>query len=149
MRLGVLHRTPKQSDSSEWVGETSHWPKNLIFQRFRIETMLIIFFNSQGTVHKEFVPEGKTVIAEFYKGVIDRLLKRIQQFRPAAFCCRDIFLLPDNAPTHKAASVSQFFTQKMLQPFITPCTLQFYLRQTIFCSPSLNEVKRTSLCRRC
>jgi len=26
---------------------------------------------------------------------------------------------------------------KMLQPFITPRTLQIYLRQTIFCSPSL------------
>jgi hypothetical protein len=40
--------------------------------------MLITFFDSQGIVHKEFVPEGKTVNAEFYKGVMDRLLKRIQ-----------------------------------------------------------------------
>ena len=35
-------------------------------------------------MHKEFIPEGKTVNAEFYKGVMDRLLKRIQRFRPAA-----------------------------------------------------------------
>jgi hypothetical protein len=48
--------------------------------------MLINFFDSQALVHKEFVPEGKTVNAEFYKGVTDRLLKRIQQVRPAAFC---------------------------------------------------------------
>jgi len=39
--------------------------------------MLIMFFDSQGVVHKEFVPEGKTVNAEFYKGIVDRLLKRI------------------------------------------------------------------------
>jgi hypothetical protein len=46
-------------------------------------------------------------------------------------------LLQDNAPAHKAASVCQFLTpQKMLQPFNTPRTLQIYLRQTIFCSPS-------------
>jgi len=29
--------------SSEWVGETSPWPKKMKFQRFRIKTMLIIF----------------------------------------------------------------------------------------------------------
>jgi len=87
-------------------------------------------------VHKEFVPEGKTVNAEFYKGVMDRLPKRIQRVRPAAFCCRDFFLLHDNALAHKAASVCQFLTQKMLQPFITPRTVQIYLRQTIFCSRS-------------
>jgi len=29
--------------------------------------MLIIFFDSQGVVHKEFVPEAKTVNAEFVK----------------------------------------------------------------------------------
>ena len=49
----------------------------LKFQRSRIKTMLLISFDSQGAVHKEFVPEGKTVNAKFYKGVMDRLLKRI------------------------------------------------------------------------
>jgi len=56
-------------------------------------------------MHKEFVPDGKTVNSEFYKAAKDRLLKRIQRVRPAAFCCRDFFLLHDNAPAHKAASV--------------------------------------------
>jgi len=64
-------------ESSEWVGETSPRLKKLKFRRSRIKTMLIIFFDYQGAMHKEFVPEGKTVNAEFYKGVMDRLLKRI------------------------------------------------------------------------
>ena len=34
--------------------------------------------DSQDTVHKESLPEGKTVNAELYKGVMDRLLKRIR-----------------------------------------------------------------------
>jgi hypothetical protein len=54
----------------EWVGETSPRPKELKFQRSRIKTMLIIFFDSQGVLHKEFVTEGKTVNEEFYKGVM-------------------------------------------------------------------------------
>jgi hypothetical protein len=65
--------------------------------------MLTIFFDSQGVVHKEFVPQGKTVNAEFYKGVMDRLLQLIHLVRPAAFCSRDFFFLHDNAPAHKAA----------------------------------------------
>ena len=130
--------------NSEWVGETSPRPKKLKFQRPRIKTMLIIVVDSQGVVHKEFVPKGKTVNAEFYKGVMDRLLKRIQWVRPAAFCSRDFFLLHDSAPAHKAASVCQFLTQKMLQPLITHRTLHIYLRQTIFW-----EVKWAPLCWCC
>jgi histone-lysine N-methyltransferase SETMAR len=75
--------------------------------------MLInFFFDSQGVLHKKCVPEGKTVNAEFYKWVMDRLLKRIQRVRPAAFCSRDFFFLHDNAPAHKAARVCQFSTPK-------------------------------------
>jgi hypothetical protein len=66
--------------------------------------MLMNFFDSQGVLHKEFVPEGKTVNAEFCAGVMDRLLKRIHRVCPAAFCSQDFFLLHDNVPAHKAAS---------------------------------------------
>jgi hypothetical protein len=53
--------------SSEWVGETSPLPKKLKFLRSRIKTTLIIFLDSQGVVHKESVPEGKTVMQNFLK----------------------------------------------------------------------------------
>ena len=89
--------------SSGWGSETTPRLKKLKFQRSRIKTMLIIFLDSQGVVQKEFVPEGKKVNAEVYKGVMYRLLKRIQRVRPAAFCSRDFFLLHDNTPAHKAA----------------------------------------------
>jgi hypothetical protein len=82
--------------------------------------MSIIFFDSQGVVHKEFVPKGKTVNTEFYKGIMDRLLKRIQRVRPAAFCSRDFFLLHDNAPAHEAASVCQFLTPKNVTTLYHP-----------------------------
>jgi hypothetical protein len=64
------------------------------------------------------------------------IASRIQWVRPAVFCFQHFILLHDNVATHKVASVCQFLTQKMLQPFITPRTLQIYLRQTIFFSPS-------------
>jgi len=70
--------------------------------------LTIFFFDSQGVMHKELVPEGKIVNAEFYKAVMDRFLKLIQRVRPTAFCSRDFFLLHDKAPAHKAASFCQF-----------------------------------------
>jgi len=109
-----------ERQSSEWVGETSPLPKKLKFQRFCIKTMLIIFFDSQGVVHKEFIPEGETINAEFCKGVIDCLLKCIQQVRPFAFCSRDFFLLHDNVPEHKAASVCQFLTPENVTTLYQP-----------------------------
>jgi hypothetical protein len=74
----------------------------------RIETMLLILFDSQGAVHKEFVPEGKTVNGECCKGVMDGLPKRIQRVHPAAFCSRDFFLLHDNAPATKLQVFANF-----------------------------------------
>ena len=97
--------------------------------------MLIIFFNSQGVVHKEFMPEVKIVNAEFYEGVMDGPLKCIQQVCPAAFRSQDSSLLHDNVPAHKAV-FPNFLTKKVLQSFITPATLQMYHHQTMFCSPS-------------
>ena len=114
------HDTETKRQSSAWVGEIFPRPKKLKFQRSRIKTMLIIFFESQGVLHKEFVPEGKTVNSEFYKGVMDRLLKRIQRVRPAAFCSLNLFLLHDNEPAHKAASVCQFLTHKNVTTLYHP-----------------------------
>jgi hypothetical protein len=48
----------------------------------------------------------------------------------------------DNAPAHKDASVCQFLTQENVTTlYHPPRTLQIYLRQTIFCSPSWKKLK--------
>jgi hypothetical protein len=63
-------------------------------------------------MHKEFTLQEKTVNADFYNGVMDCLLKRIQWVHPAEFRYQDFFLLHDNVLAQKAASVCQFLTQK-------------------------------------
>jgi hypothetical protein len=105
---------------SGWFGETIPRPKKLKFPSSRIKIMLI-FFDSQGVVHKEFLPERKTVTAEFYR-LKDRLLKRIQWVPPGALLSRIFFLLHDKASAHKAAIVCQFVTQKDVTTFIRPRT---------------------------
>jgi len=114
MRPGVLPMTQKQSDRDlnglvrHPLAEQTEIPKD------PHQNHVDNFFNSRGMVHKEFIPEGRTVNAEFYKGVRDR------RVHPAAICSQDFFLLHDNAPTQKAVIVCQFLTQKILQPFYHP-----------------------------
>ena len=112
--------------------------------------MLIIFSNSQGVVHKEFVPEAKTVDAEFYKGVMDPLLKCIQRFVQLRSALEICFLLHDNAPAHKAASVCQFLTPKTCYNPLSPPLLSRLISARLFSVPQVeNEVKGTPLCGCC
>jgi len=66
---------------------------------------LILFFDAEGAIHREFVPEEEKVNAEFHVGVLDRLLKRIRRVRTAKFQSSEWFLFHDNAQSHNAAIV--------------------------------------------
>ena len=43
------------------------------------------FSDAEGVIHREFVPEGQKVHAEFYVGVLNRPLKRIRRVGTAKF----------------------------------------------------------------
>ena len=62
-------------------------------------------FDWQGVIHKEFVPEGETINAVYYKGVMERLLNRIRHVRPGMCESGDWFLLHDNAPSYNHQAV--------------------------------------------
>ena len=133
----------KKRHSSEWVGETSPWPKKLKFQKSHIKSMLANFFASQGIVHKEFLPDGKTVNAEFYKGVMDHLLKCIQQVRLAAFSSQDFSLLHNSTPTKLCLPI--FDPKKCYNALWNP-VLSWFKSAKLFSVPQVeNEVKRTRL----
>lgn len=57
--------------SAAWVGKNSPRPKKLRIQK----TMLVVFFDWQGVVHKEFIPEGQTMNATMYKDILAHLLQ--------------------------------------------------------------------------
>jgi hypothetical protein len=48
--------------------------KKFRLRKSKIKTMQITFFDKQGVIHKEFVPEGQTINSVFYAEVIGRLL---------------------------------------------------------------------------
>jgi len=77
-----------------------------------VKTTLLIFFDWQGVIHKEFVPEGETINTVYYKGVMERLLNRIRHVVPGMCESGDWFLLHDNAPSHNATIGKQFLAQR-------------------------------------
>ena len=104
------------------------------------------FFQLSRHSAQRICSRGKTVNAEFYKGVTDHLLK---WFNSCVLPSR-LFLLQDNAPTHKAASVCQFLTQKNFATlYHPPPVLSRFISTRLLSIPQVeNEVKRTPL-RRC
>lgn len=90
--------TKRQSE--EWHTAASPKPKKARMSRSRVKSMLIVFFDGKGLIHKEFVPSGQTVTGVFYAGVLRRLRDRINRVRPEIK--QDWILHHDNAPPHTA-----------------------------------------------
>jgi len=80
--------------------------------RSRVKTMIIVFFNSHGIVHKEFVPPGQTVNHAFYIDVLERLRKWVQ--RVQTDIADDWVLHHDNTPAHTALSIREFLAKKSI-----------------------------------
>jgi hypothetical protein len=54
-----------KQQSSQWKSPNSPRPKKARQVRSNVKPMLIVFFNIQGTVHKEFIPLVKPSMASF------------------------------------------------------------------------------------
>ena len=106
--------------SMEWRGPSSPKSRKFRFEKSKVKTMLITFFDAQGIIHKEFVPEGQTVNGEFYRHVMKRLLARIRRVRPHLAASGKWFLLHDNARPHTAICVRRFLAQQQVTELLHP-----------------------------
>jgi len=97
----------------------------------KIKSILICFFDSQGIVHTEFVPQGQTVNQFHYREILERLRKRAVRVRPSI--ANNWMLHHDNACCHMAISVIEFLAKKAIpvvlhppySPDLSPCTFLF------------------------
>ena len=99
--------------------------------------MLIVFFDAEGVIHREFVPEGQKVNAEFDVGVLDRLLKRIRRVRMAKFQSNKWFLLHDNVTSHNAAIVKKYLANRNVAALHHPLYSPDLLPADYFLFPKL------------
>jgi len=97
------------------------WPK--------VKVMLIVFFNMEGTVYSEYVPQGQTVNQQFYLQVLKRLRLAVSHKRPQKWEVVARALHHDNAPAHTEHSIQVFLAnhgfpviqQPPYSPDMAPC----------------------------
>ena len=73
--------------------------------------MPIAFFDCEGVVHHEYVPQGQTVNQYFYIEVFRRLEGTVRRRRPEKWRSGEWLLHHDNAPSHSALLVRSFLTK--------------------------------------
>jgi hypothetical protein len=86
---------------SEIVFEWCKRFKEGCMSKSQMKTKLITFFDIKGIVHFEYIPRGQTVNQAYCVGVLKGYLKLCIEL-----CPNDWILHHDNAPAHKALSVS-------------------------------------------
>ncbi len=97
-----------KQESSEWRPKGSAQPRKAVKSRSQKKTMLILFYDSKGVIHMEFLPQGETVDTDFYLEVLKRLKESVRRKRPELWLrppgseYRRMLLHHDNASCHMA-----------------------------------------------
>lgn len=129
------------------------------------KTLLIVFFDSQGIVHQEFVPQyQKTLGQTYYKEVLVRLREKIRTKRPQLYGGTlgghhrsSWFLQHDAAPGHNSVAIREYLAAKRIpvlphpsySPDLSPCDfflfprIKEFLKDKTFDEPI--DVKRSTL----
>ena len=130
--MGVRQDPETKRQSEERHTKSSPRPQKAHMSRSRVKTMIIVFFDSCGIVHKESVPPGQTVNHVFYKDVLERLRKRVQRARRNI---ADNWVLHHvNVPAQTALSIREFLGKKNIpllphppySPDLSPCDFFLY-----------------------
>ena len=79
--------------------------------RSHVKVMLTVFFDSEGVVHYEFLPQGRTVNKEYYPEVMQRLRVAVRKKRPDAWRENRWMLQHDNAPSQSLFLVRAFLAK--------------------------------------
>jgi hypothetical protein len=79
----------------------------------KVKSMLIIFFDIMGIVHKEFVLARQTVKSAYYCETLQRLRKNVQRLRPKPWRQKKWLLHHNNTPSHTSFFMREFLTKNM------------------------------------
>ena len=94
-----------KQQSLQWKTPSSPRPKKVRQVHSNIKSLLIIFFDIRGIVHKEFVPPGQTVNGKFCCKVLRRLRENVRRKRSETWKNGDWLLHHDNVPAHTSCSL--------------------------------------------
>ena len=126
--------------SPPWVSKTSPRPKKGAQVRSHVKVMLTVCFDSEGVVHYEFLPQGRTVNKEYYLEVMQRLREAVRKIKNLMRGgridgCSNMTTRPH---IHRSLSVT-FWTNTRRLSFHSLHTLQISHQLTSFCFQTSNQ----------
>jgi hypothetical protein len=107
--------------------------------------VLVTFFDSQGIIHTQLVPQDFKVNKDYYVEALSCLVQSIHGVRPQFQERGSWFLSRDNARHNTAASLQQFLTKQGIPELIHPQKYSPALSPSCFL---LSEIKATLRGRR-
>ncbi|KAJ4451915.1 hypothetical protein ANN_03393 [Periplaneta americana] len=131
-----LYDPQLKRQSATWKTPLSPRQKKPRQARSKGKVMLELFFDSNGIVHMEFIPEGATVNKTRYKEILGRLRGSIRHKRPELWRTKNWLLLHDNAPTHRSVLVQEELARQQVtilphplySPDLAPCDFFLFPR---------------------
>ncbi|KAJ4441242.1 hypothetical protein ANN_11093 [Periplaneta americana] len=108
--LLACKRTPVGQNSDNADITSSIARKKLRQDSSKGKVMLELFFDSNGIVHMEFIPQGATVNKTRYKEILGHLRDSIYRKRPELWRRKNVLLLHDNTLAHRSILVLQNLT---------------------------------------
>jgi hypothetical protein len=103
----------------------------------KVKSMLIIFFDIKGNVHKEFVLAGQSVSPAYYCNFSRPLRENVRRLRPGLWRQKSWVFRHDNTPSHATFFTGEFFTKTNIT-IVPPPTLFFSV------SPKEDKTERHS-----
>ena len=94
--------------SLQWKRPKEPRPKKACQVRSTVKVLLTVFFDCNGVVNHEFLPQGRMVTKEYYLEVMRRSRKAICQKRKELWKNQSRILHHDDAPAHTSILVRRF-----------------------------------------
>ena len=98
----------------------------------------VVFFNIQGIVCFEFLPQGQTVNQTVYKEILRRLVRSVCDKRHSLWEANAWALHHNNAPAHTALSICQFLADRNIATLEHPHISPIWPHVTFSSSPRSN-----------
>jgi hypothetical protein len=83
--------------------QSSQWK-----MKSKVKSMLIIFFDIKGSLHKELILAGQTASSSYYCAALRRLRENVRRLRPELWLQKNLLLHHDNTPPHTSIFTKEF-----------------------------------------
>jgi histone-lysine N-methyltransferase SETMAR len=94
-----------KEQSKEWRHSGSPRPKKFRAQKSAKKVMASVFWDKDGILLVDYLPQGCSITGEYYANLLDQLHEAIKRKRRGKLT-KGIFFLQDNAPSHKSQVVT-------------------------------------------